>query len=861
MKEYVAETGGRYTYSDDILNLQELALSLGAIFDGCSDFIISGCVADGPKITPGYVWLGGKVRRFEGAADAVYPYYIYETNRHESVVYANEVNKRGRSCYLCAGGADVPDTADTVTGRIPAAIEITESYAPRFIDKFFGRYAVLLETPFSRQTVKKDLVLTGTFTGQKEIVSKTAVSVSGENGYMLKGIVKSDGNASLGAYLNGLLINEIVIRTDGTFSFMKNGRELARVTDEGISYGTSLSDSARIGAIRIQGCDLFNMSDMTDTGCVRVNYYGLDGGGTKYRDFAVYDGKAGRAPILKVSGKEAAAEVCGLFSACSAGRGIELRNTSYTKDNPKLTNLLSWKDSAGTLVAAVGYDTGDSFRFVMRNTLGDIVLSPFGCVDVVGTLRVNGQSVAETYITRAEYVLGLSGKVDKITGKQLSTEDFTSEYRKKLDAITTGELSENTGTGYVTAATVAAALKMKLSADENLLDVMDKAAARTNLDIYSKAEAGGVFLKITGGLQELVRLTADEVNSLTAEEAAALKAEKQAAVRETLDAEKRGTGEQKLSKSSNLSDVQDKGKARKNLEVYSSAEIDRLLAGKLSTDSAYQGVVFTSELRDKLLDIGTGSFPYTDEDGTSHAQVEGYVPTSQVVKQLKLKAERLMTGYDPSEQETVAANLNLYTKGVADSRFARVESLFQDYITWLVSQGKTTVQAQQLLREKLDLLSKEEIVKEYLRKDSKLTDLVLSTTESRRQVCRTLGAAYADDYQPLLADTGWLQMANSGSGTDTRGFFVRQIGNIVSIQGAINTARRDGGNWGGIVALIPNTIQPPRYSVRCTAADWNDDHKYNRGSSFAIYGGSRKVQLFERGMYNVNVELNFTYFV
>ena len=48
MKEYVAETGGRYTYSDDILNLQELTLSLSAIFDGCSDFIISGCEIEVP---------------------------------------------------------------------------------------------------------------------------------------------------------------------------------------------------------------------------------------------------------------------------------------------------------------------------------------------------------------------------------------------------------------------------------------------------------------------------------------------------------------------------------------------------------------------------------------------------------------------------------------------------------------------------------------------------------------------------------------------------------------------------------------------------------------------------------------------
>ena len=35
MKEYIAETGGRYTYSDDILNLQELALSMSAVFEMC----------------------------------------------------------------------------------------------------------------------------------------------------------------------------------------------------------------------------------------------------------------------------------------------------------------------------------------------------------------------------------------------------------------------------------------------------------------------------------------------------------------------------------------------------------------------------------------------------------------------------------------------------------------------------------------------------------------------------------------------------------------------------------------------------------------------------------------------------------
>lgn len=860
MKEYVAETGGRYTYSDDILNLQELALSMSAIFEGCSNFIISGCMTEGATITPGYVWIGGKVRRFEGAADAVYPYYIYEVNRHESVVYANDVNKRGRTCYLCAGGRSIPETPDAVTGKVPLAIEIREEYAPRFIDKFFGRYAVLLDTPFSRQSIKKDLVLAGTFSADKDINSKTAVSVAGEHGYMLKGLVRNDGEASLGAYLNGLLINEIIIHTDGTFRFVKQGKELARITEEGLSFTVAQSDCVHAGAVHIRERDIYNGADATDAGTVRINYYGYGDGGTKYRDFAVYDGKLSPTAILAVTGKSASVQIGGLLAVRSAGRGIDLYNTAYTKEDAKLTNLFTWRDSAGAVLATMGYDTTENFRFAVRNTLGDIVLAPLGAVEVAGTLRVNGKSIAETYVTQEVYTRGLSGKVDKAGGKQLSTEDFTTEYRKKLDAITTGTIAEE-GTGYVTSGAVAAALKQKLSANENLRDVMDKEAARKNLDVYSKSDAGAVFLKISEGLQELVRLTAEEINGLSAEETATRKAAKQAAVRATLNAEQAGTGEQKLSKSSNLGDISDKSKARKNLEVYSTTEIDRMLEGKLGTDSAYQGIVFTSEMRDKLIGIETGSFATTDEEGTSHTQVEGYVLTSSVVKELRKKADRLMGGYNTAEQDTIAANLNFYTRCVADNRYARVESLLQDYIATLVAQGKTTAEAQQMLREKLDVLSADDVVKNYLRKDSKLSDLALSSPEAQRQVCRTLGAAFAADYQPLLTDTGWLQMENSGAGTDTRNFYVRQIGNIVSIQGSINTAKRDGGNWGGIVAIIPNKIQPPKYSVRCTTTDWNDDRKYNRGSSFTIYGGSRKVQLYERGYYNLEIELNFTYFV
>ena len=180
---------------------------------------------------------------------------------------------------------------------------------------------------------------------------------------------------------------------------MKQGKELVRITEDGISYGTSLGDSARIGAIRIKGSDIYNTSDTTDEGCVRINYYGAQGGGTRYRNFAVHDGKSGSSPVLEVTGRTATVRAGGLFVVQNAGRGIDLQNTAYTKDNARLTNLVTWRDSAASVLAMAGFDTPDDYRFILRNTLGDIVLAPSGSVDVLGTLKINGKSVSDTYVS------------------------------------------------------------------------------------------------------------------------------------------------------------------------------------------------------------------------------------------------------------------------------------------------------------------------------------------------------------------------------------------------------------------------------------------------------------------------------
>lgn len=858
MKEYVSETGGRYTYTDDILNLQELALSMTSIFSACSNFIIAGCEVAGNEISEGYVWINGKVRAFEGCKNAVFPYYIYEKNTSDSVTYANEVNKRGRDNYLCVGSSTKPTLPDEHTKSVPQFIEVGVDYSPRLIDKFFGKYALLLDTPFSKQTVKKDLVLSGNISVEKNIESKTAISIMNpENGYSLKNVVKASGDGSVGLYLNGLLVNEIIINTDGSFSFVKQDKVIAKISDGNVEFVALSSSSIKAGSILISENRLANISDNTDSGSIDINASGFEDGLTRFRNFNVFDGKQKKSAILQIIGKTGEAIINGIFKTKTAGTGITLSNTNHLKSDPLLTNAIIWEDSAIEKIAVVGYDTNNSFDFSIKNLIGNIIISPKEYVNIIGDLKINGVSVGTTYVSETKFTEALKKKVDVVQGKQLSTEDFTSDYKKKLDQISSGNL-EGGGNGFVSASDVNEALKKKLTVSSNLSDVPDKGAARTNLEVYSKSETDRTYLKISNKLSELVSLTADEINGLTPEQAASLKAQKQEAVRNNIDAEKKGVGTLKLDKSKNLSDLSDKGTARKNISVYSTTEIDNLLSKKLDSDKAYNGADFTEEMKDKLNNIKGGSFAYTDADGTSHAQVEGFVSTSQVVKELNKKANILLDGYNSSQKETIASNIGVYSISGADKKFAALSTSFQDYITYLIQQGNSEANAKKVLRDKLDCPSKSDVSSNYIRKDGKLSDLSLPNADAKKLACSAIGAAYANDYQTKISDTGWLQMGNSGNSTDTKNLFVRQIGNIVCIQGTVNTSKRDGDT----VAILPNQIQAPKYSVKHSVpSDFNDDVKYNRGSSFTIHGNTRKIVIQESGNYNVDVVVNFTYMV
>ena len=687
MKEFIAEPGGRYTYADDIINLQDMVLAVSSLLDGCSNFIISGCQCQGAVITPGYVWLGGKIRRFEGCADASYPYYIYEKNSNESVTYANEVNKRGRACYLASGGRSVPDTVDSVTGALPQFIEVTADYAPRLADKFFGRYALMTDSPFARQTVRKDLLLTGTLTVEKGIESKHSLLVSPTGSKkILRGYFSEASVARLEAGTNAAPVAAVVFDLlKGSVIIESKGIVTATFTERLCTLSDLRSDTVRAGSLFFTGNQLKNIAERSDKGAVRINYDSYNEGTAYFRNFEVYDGKRCALPLLQVCGADKRVAVHAVLSVDSA-HGITLSDADHTLTDAAFGGVIRWCDQSGAEAAIVGYTEDKHPHFSITNTAGGILLIPKNFVDVQGDLQVNGISIAKTYATQQALTDGLNKKVDAVEGKGLSTKDFTQELYDKLNAIASGNFA-----------------------------------------------------------------------------------------------------------------------------------------------------------------------------GEDTPQSEGYVTTTQVAAELRKKADRLLDGLDDGERQTAAGNLGVYSKKDADSRFGRLAELFQDYITFLVRQGKSSTQAQQMLRERLAAAGSKDLADNYVRRDKKLSDLALPDDDARKLACKNLGAAYAADYQPKLLDTGWLQMSNSGSGTDTSKLFVRQIGSIVCIQGRINTARRDGSNEGGIIAVIPNKVEPPKYGLRTTMAHWNDDHKYNRGSSFTIDAGSRYVRIYERGMYNTEINIHFSY--
>lgn len=264
---------------------------------------------------------------------------------------------------------------------------------------------------------------------------------------MLKSIVKGNGNGSVGLYYNGLLVNELSINTDGSFTLLKQDRVIAKFTIDGVLVDSVSHKTIKVGSICLSDNHIINITSDDDNGEVDINYTGFNNESSRFRNFTVYDGK--KNAILQVKGGTKEINANGKLTVKNAGDGLVLLNAQYTKDNVALTNTLQWADSKNENIASVGFDSDQSQDFNIKNIIGNITLTPKTYVDIQGELKIKGENISSIYANKTDLTNSLNKKVDKVEGKQLSTEDFTTALKDKLDGITVGDLTSNTE-GFVT---------------------------------------------------------------------------------------------------------------------------------------------------------------------------------------------------------------------------------------------------------------------------------------------------------------------------------------------------------------------------------------------------------------------------
>lgn len=388
MKEFVSQTGGRYTYIDDIMNLQELALAFANIFDGCDNFIISGCQVSGTTLSSGYVYLNGKIRYCAGLSGiSTFPVHIYESNSVESVSYADSSDKIGRNVYGCAVASNVPTNKDVLTDALPQSISIaSDGTALRLKDAFFGKYALMTDSPYSAQTVAKNvefednITVDGTFTTKKQYVS---------NGTDIASISYDSGNLTILSMPSGSKAYSIVIDKDGKFKFVKNGMTIATIGADGIyAYVSvySVNDGVVAGNIAVNRNSVYNTGDASDTGSLDINMVSCNGNQGYYRNTKIGNGKG--VAILSITGSTQASVFNGTVTISNVDSyGLVLKHNGLAKTDATLQCSMAWKDKNNEAMGYVGYASNANSHLYLHNDVGDVVID--NDVHITGKLYVN----------------------------------------------------------------------------------------------------------------------------------------------------------------------------------------------------------------------------------------------------------------------------------------------------------------------------------------------------------------------------------------------------------------------------------------------------------------------------------------
>jgi len=434
MKEFTSQTGGRYTYIDDLLNLQELSLAITSLFDGCDNFILSGCQVTGNTLSAGYVFINGKIRYFSGASDlSKWPVYIYENNTVEKVPYVDSGDKVGRNIYGCAAASSVPTTADMLTGVVPQFIQVNwNNVAMRLKDAFFGKYALTKDSSYNSQSVKNDVAFGGGLTVEGAIQSKSGLGVIKGNS---RGTVsyETNGDLVIQSTAIGRLPYQLVVTHDGSFCFYSGNTLLATLSSTSFFVSMPIkSPQINVGNVRCNGSGIYDYGTASDAGVLNINLVGYNGSTQYYRSTIIGDGK--NNAVLEVNGKTHQCKFSGdLLVSGSTAAFVKMQHSSLAKTDKTLQSYLNWQDKNGALIGSLGYTASTDYDLYISNVIGSVRIT--NDTYITGKLYVGGVDIISAMTGKTDLADALKNKAN--VSDVYSKTDANKAFIKKTDGIET----------------------------------------------------------------------------------------------------------------------------------------------------------------------------------------------------------------------------------------------------------------------------------------------------------------------------------------------------------------------------------------------------------------------------------------
>nr|DAU89501.1 MAG TPA: hypothetical protein [Caudoviricetes sp.] len=426
MKEFSAQTGGRYTYADDLENLQDLALAFAQIFDDCDNFIVSGCEITSGAISAGYVFLNGKLRYFSGATGITsWPQYIYELNSTENVTYESGGSKIGRNIYGCAIAKSVPVKQDELTGKALQSITITSNGGLRMKDAFIGRYALLLNPASGSQTVDSIVNFVKAINAGSDITANKNVIIKSGT---IKTEMSYDGSTFSVKY-TGDSNNYQLSLIDGIgFRFYANGTLIATIGSSSITFSQPVSASKGIfGGLVLTGNQIYQ-GTANAVGEIGINVYGYNGDTTQFRNTHIGNGKG--KIVFSITGSDGSANIYGVTKIDAGTTDGLILKANMLKENNSLTNAISWRDSANAVMARVGFISTTDQTFSISSSAYNISIAGHTTVNIGPAIMENGVLLSEKYATVTNLTEGLEKKAN-------SSDVYTQTQANKKFAVKT----------------------------------------------------------------------------------------------------------------------------------------------------------------------------------------------------------------------------------------------------------------------------------------------------------------------------------------------------------------------------------------------------------------------------------------